>query len=156
MKTSLPLWSCNKYVSRLVIPEFWTSTEPRLIPRASESDRRMRPFWRALIRHYSGGHTIKAGFQNKVSFRYDETGIRRGYLQRYIKDPPSMPRVSLGGSVQATRFHFADDSVREHLERQLGVENWLDEMKRIVDATTRITRALGPILRNFVNRRGTG
>ena len=54
----------------------------------------------------------------------------------------------------ATRFTFADDSVREHLERQLGGEEWLDEMKQIVDATTRIARALGPILRNFVNRRG--
>jgi hypothetical protein len=94
-------------------------------------------------------------FRNKVSFRYDERGIRRGYRQRYLQDPSSESRVSLGGSVQATRFYFADDSAREHLERQLGIENWLDEMKRIVDATTRITRALGPILRNLTGR-GTG
>ena len=94
-------------------------------------------------------------FRNKVSFRYDERGIRRGYRQRFLKGPPAKPRVSLGGSVQGTRFYFADDSVREHLEGQLGGEEWLHEMKRIVDATTRITRALGPILRNLTGR-GTG
>ena len=49
-------------------------------------------------------------FRNKVPFRYDERGIRRGYRQRYLQDPSSESRVSLGGSVQATRFYFADDS----------------------------------------------
>ena len=48
----------------------------------------------------------------------------------------------------------ADGSVEKHLGAKLGAENWPDEMKRIVGATTRITRALGPILRNFVHRRG--
>ena len=122
--------------------------------------RREGETWDALVAVALGRPTRSrlgkylAKFRNKVTFRYDERGIRRGYRQRYLKDPPAKPRVSLGGSVQATRFYFADDSVREHLGRQLGIESWLDEMKRIVDATTRITRALGPILRNFVNRRG--
>ncbi|MDP6777368.1 MAG: hypothetical protein QGI83_11455 [Candidatus Latescibacteria bacterium] len=122
--------------------------------------RRAGDTWDALVAVALGKPTRSrlgkylAGFRSKVSFRYDERGIRRGYRERYFSDPPSEPRVSLGGSVQATRFYFADASMEDYLGGQVGSEDWVDELKRIADATTRITRALGPILRNFVHRRG--
>ena len=124
--------------------------------------RRAGETWDALVAVALGKPTKSrlgkylAGFRNKVSFRYDERGIRRGYRERYLTDPPPGlgPLVSLGGSVQAARFYFADASVENYLGGQLGAEDWVDEMKRVADAVTKITRALGPILRNFVHRRG--
>jgi hypothetical protein len=93
--------------------------------------------------------------RNKVAFHYDPEHIRKGF-ERAFADPATVgePMLSRGGSLQKTRFYFADAAaeafIREN-DTDQAVTEFLHGHGELVD---NINQALYEVVTKFIASRG--
>jgi hypothetical protein len=95
--------------------------------------------------------------RNKVAFHYDTKKLRAGFNQAFV-DPTGqgVPLLSRGGSLQRSRFYFADAAVEAFIREKDTDAAVNDFLRAKGDFVDNINQVLYEIVVKFVTSRGFG
>lgn len=110
----------------------------------------------ALQRKIKGDRAnLLARIRNKVTFHYDIDELFRGYKSGFFKDNDVLENacISLGNSIESSRFYFADLAIQGYLHKALNIDT-KDFYSSLVKIMEEINTALYDICIKFIQRRG--
>ncbi len=117
---------------------------------------RARESWTSLVdvALMKEQNNLLARIRNKVTFHYDINELFAGYKLGFFKNGASQDAcISIGNTLQKSRFYFADVAIQGYLEKKLNltVETFFSSFNNILGE---INNALYDICIKFIQRRG--